>query len=189
MADIVLPPSIADVEPVRSVRTPAHLDYSFTAGEATSRFLRGIAERRILGERCPVCTKVYVPPRGACPTDGVPTAEQVELPHSGTITSFCVVNVAFYGQAMEIPYVSALILLDRSDLPIMHLIQEVPADEVRIGMRVEAVWVPDKELAPTLESIRWFRPTGEADVAVNMPGEGEGTGLGSWPELSPGSGS
>src|SRR3546814_4173295 len=68
--------------------------------------------------------KVYVPSRGADPQLGVPTPEQVELPHTGTLTSFCIVNVAFYGQGMEIPYTSGLILLDGSDLPIMHLIQE-----------------------------------------------------------------
>lgn len=185
MSDIVLPPSIAHVEPVRSVRTPAQLDYEFTAGAAKSRFLRGLAQKKILGERCGTCGKVYVSPNGACPTDGVPTSEQVELPHVGTITSFCVVNVQFYGSAMEIPYTSGLILLDGGDLPLMHLIQEIPADEVRIGMRVEAVWVPDDELGPTLESIRWFRPTGEPDREVDMPGEEAGTtGLGSWPELA-----
>ncbi|CAN5637539.1 hypothetical protein BH20ACT2_BH20ACT2_01730 [soil metagenome] len=158
--DLVLPAFLRDVEPVRSVRTPARLDYRFTAGEATSRFLRGIAEGRILGERCPVCANVYVPPRGACPTDGVPTRDQVELPHHGVVTSFCVVNVAFYGSAMELPYVSALILLTGAGLPLMHLIQECAPDAVHIGMEVEAVWVPDDELAPTLESIRYFRPTG-----------------------------
>lgn len=85
---IILPERLRDVEPVRSVRTPARLDYRYTAGEATSRFLRGIADKKILGERCPVCDKVYVPPRGACPRDGVPTAEQVELPHVGTVASW-----------------------------------------------------------------------------------------------------
>ena len=73
-------------------------------------------------------------------------------------------NVPFYGQAMEIPYTSALILLDGSDIPIMHLIQEVAVDDVHIGMRVEAVWVPDDEIGPTLESIKYFRPTGEPDA-------------------------
>jgi uncharacterized protein len=181
MPEITLPASLRDVEPVRSVRTPAQLDYQFSAGRATSRFLRGIEQRKILGERCPVCGKVYVPPRGACPRDGVPTAEQVELAHVGTVTSFCVVNVQFYGSVMEIPYTSANILLDGSDLSLMHLIQEVPAHEVRIGMRVEAVWVPDDELKPTLESIKWFRPNGEPDdPKVKIPGEDHGTGLGSW---------
>jgi uncharacterized OB-fold protein len=164
MTDLVLPRSIANVEQVRAVRTPAHLDYNYTPGRAMSRFLTGLAAKKIIGQRCPSCRKVYVPPRGACPTDGVPTEEEVELPHKGTVTTFCIVNVSFYGQGMEIPYVSALILLDDSDIPLMHLIQEVPYDQVYTGMRVEAVWVADDELKPTLESIKWFRPNGEPDA-------------------------
>ena len=33
-----------------------------------------------------------------------------------------------------------------------------------MGMRVEAVWVEPEELRPTLESIKYFRPTGEPDA-------------------------
>ena len=164
MAELTLPASIANVEQVKAVRTPAHLDYSYTPGSAMSRFLLGLKDKKILGQRCPKCSKVYVPPRGACPTDGVPTEEEVELPHTGTVTTFCVVNVQFYGQGMEIPYVSALVLLDGADLPLMHLVQEIPYDQVHMGMRVEAVWVPDDELKPTLESIKWFKPNGEPDA-------------------------
>ncbi|MGV3759872.1 MAG: Zn-ribbon domain-containing OB-fold protein [Actinomycetota bacterium] len=171
MAEIALPASLQGVEAVRSVRTPARLEYLYTAGEATTRFLQGIQQGKILGERAPG-GKVYVPSRGADPQLGVPTSEQVELPARGTLTSFCVVNVAFYGQGMEIPYTSGLILLDGADLPIMHLIQECPVEDVRIGMRVEGVWVDDADLAPTLESIRYFRPNGEPDVDVVQPGEG-----------------
>ena len=171
MSEIALPAALRDVELVRSVRTPARLEYTYTAGAATTRFLTGIAAGKILGERAPG-GKVYVPSRGADPQLGVPTSEQVEVAHVGTLTSFCVVNVAFYGQGMEIPYTSGLILLDGSDLPIMHLIQECPVEDVRIGMRVEAVWVEPSELGPTLESIRYFRPNGEPDVVVRQPGAG-----------------
>lgn len=150
-------------EPVRKIRTPIRLDYIITAGEAQSRFLRGVASGKILGQRCPQCEKVYVPPRGACPTCGVPTAEDVELGHKGTVTTFCVVNIPFAG-SVEIPYVCASVLLDGADVTLFHLVQEVPVDEVRMGMRVEAVWVPRDELAPTLESIMHFRPTGEPDA-------------------------
>ncbi len=181
MAEVTLPESLQGVEPVKSVRTPARLDYRFTAGEATSRFLRGIEQKKVFAERCPKCGKVYMPPRGACPRDGVPTTEQVEVPAVGTVATFCVVNVAFYGSVMEIPYVGANILLDGTDLALMHLIQEVPAEDVHIGMRVEGVWVDDDELKPTLESIKYFRPNGEPDDPdVRIPGEGHGTGLGSW---------
>lgn len=171
MSEISLPAALEGVELVRSVRTPARLEYTYTAGMATTRFLNGIAQGKILGERAPG-GKVYVPSRGADPQLGVPTTEQVELPHVGTLVSFCVVNVAFYGQEMEIPYTSGLILLDGSDLPLMHLIQECPVEDVHIGMRVEAVWVDAADRGPTLESIRYFRPNGEPDAPVIQPGEG-----------------
>jgi hypothetical protein len=164
VTDLVLPAALRGVEPVRKLEIPARLDYEFTAGAATSRFLTGIAHKQILGERCPKCHKVYVPPRGSCPTDGVPTTEQVELAHTGTVTTFCVVNVQFYGQAMELPYVCATVLLDGADLGLFGLVQDVPADQVRMGMRVEAVWVEDEKLAPTLTSIEFWRPTGEPDA-------------------------
>ena len=180
MVDVQLPESLRDVEPVRSVRTPAQLDYTFTAGDATTRFLTGITQKRIIGQQAPG-GRVYVPPRGADPELGQPTPIEVEVAQVGTVTSFCVVNLQFYGSVMEIPYVSALILLDGADLSIMHLIQECPAEDVHIGMRVEAVWRDDADIEPTLESIKWFRPNGEpADTSVRVPGEDHGTGLGSW---------
>jgi uncharacterized OB-fold protein len=154
----------AEEGPVRSIRTPVHLEYQYTPGRASSRFLRALVDGRIVGQRCPQCGKVYVPPRGACAADGVPTEEDVELGHKGTVTTFCVVNVPFYGQKIKIPYVSATILLDGADIGLMHLIQEVDAEQVHMGMRVEAVWVEPDERKPTLESIRYFRPTGEPDA-------------------------
>ena len=91
-------------------------------------------------------------------------AAHVPASDKGTVTTFCVVNVPFYDQKMEIPYVSATILLDGADIGMMHLIQETDASLVHMGQRVEAVWVPDEEIGPTLESIKYFRPTGEPDA-------------------------
>ena len=145
-------------EPVRSIETPISLEYLYTPGLASSRFLRAAAEGRLVGQLCPVCGKVYIPPRGSCPTDGVPTEEEVELPDRGVVTTFCVVNVPFVGHAIEMPYVAASIQLDGADIAFQHLIQEVPADQVTIGMRVEAVWRPREEWGPSLENIRHFRP-------------------------------
>ena len=64
MPEISLPASLQGVEPVRSVRTPARLDYEFTAGDASSRFLKGITQKKIIGQRANPESRVYVPPRG-----------------------------------------------------------------------------------------------------------------------------
>ncbi|HUA95648.1 MAG TPA: Zn-ribbon domain-containing OB-fold protein [Acidimicrobiales bacterium] len=154
----------AAVGPVTTLATPIRLDYDFTPGVAQSRFLRGLAEGRFLGQRCPVCRRVYVPSRGTCPTDGVATDEDVVLSNSGTVTTYCVVNVPFAGQSIEIPYICAQVLLDGADLSFMGLIQEIPTDQIRMGMRVEAVWVDKSELTPSLASVRYFRPNGEPDA-------------------------
>jgi len=146
------------------VDTPIRIDYQFTAGVAQSRWLAGLARGKFLGQRCPRCAKVYVPPRGSCPTDGVATVEEVELGNTGTVTTFCVVNVPFAGQQIELPYICAQVLLDGANLSFMGLIQEVPADQVRMGMRVEAVWKDPAEWGPTLANVRYFRPTGEPDA-------------------------
>ncbi|GGO68797.1 DNA-binding protein [Nocardioides deserti] len=150
--------------PVTGVITPVELDYLYAASPEESSFYRAIAEGRIIGQRCPTCGKVYVPPRSACPADGTPTTDEVELSHTGTVTTFCIVNVPFLGQRITPPYVSAYVLLDGADIAFLHLILDIPAEEVRMGMRVKAVWKPREEWGTTIENISHFSPTGEPDA-------------------------
>src|SRR5689334_11676228 len=151
-------------DPVRRIEAPVRLEYTVEAGRSLTRFLSALIEGRILGRRCPACTKVYVPARSSCPTCGVTMHEDVTLAETGTITTFCIVNVPFEGQTMKLPYVYASILLDGADIPLLHLIQGIPAAEVRMGLRVKAEWAPPGERKATLEAIRWFVPTGEPDA-------------------------
>jgi uncharacterized OB-fold protein len=157
-------PTAGQPEPVAMMSAPVRLHYEHTASPEESRFLRGLAEGRLLAQRCPVCGKVYIPPRGACPTDGVPTTDEVELPDRGIVTTFCVVNVDYPGQRVSAPYVAAAVLLDGADIPFQHLILGCDPDEVRMGMRVRAEWKPREEWGTTLENIDHFRPTGEPDA-------------------------
>ena len=150
--------------PVTGVVVPVSLDYLYAASPEESAFYRGLNEGRIVGQRCPTCQKVYVPPRSACPADGTPTAEEVEVSQTGTITTFCIVNVPFLGQKITPPYVSAYVLLDGADIAVLHLILGVPAAEVRMGMRVRAVWKPLEEWTYSLENIDHFEPTGDPDA-------------------------
>jgi uncharacterized OB-fold protein len=135
---------------------PVRLHYLHTASPGESAYLRGLAQRRLLGQRCGVCGQVYVPPRGTCPADGVPTSEEVELPESGTVTTFCIVNVGYPGQRVTPPYVAAAVLLDGADIAFQHLVLGCDPGEVRMGMRVRAVWGED--------GLSHFEPTGEPDA-------------------------
>jgi uncharacterized protein len=136
--------------------TPVRLHYMHTASPGETAYLRGLAQHRILGQRCGVCGQVYVPPRGTCPADGVPTSEEVELPESGTVTTFCIVNVGYPGQRVTPPYVAAAVLLDGADIAFQHLVLGCDPGEVRMGMRVRAVWGED--------GVSHFEPAGEPDA-------------------------
>jgi uncharacterized OB-fold protein len=149
---------------VESITTPIRLDYRYTAGRATERFLRGMAQGRILGQRCPSCGKVYVPPRGACPPCGVATRDEVEITGKGTVTTFCIVRIPSDSLSVPPPFACAHVLLDGADLPFFGLVHECAFDQVRMGMRVEAVWVPREELTTSFENIKYFRPIDEPDA-------------------------
>jgi uncharacterized protein len=149
---------------IKMVTTPVKLHYQHVASAGESAFLRGLADGKLLAQRCPACGKVYIPPRGACPTCGVPTAEEVELPDTGVVTTFCVVNVDYPGQRVAAPYVAAAVLLDGADIPFQHLILGCDPGDVRMGMRVRAFWKPRHLWGTTPENIDHFFPTGEPDA-------------------------
>jgi uncharacterized OB-fold protein len=143
---------------VSGIVVPARLDYTYSPGRAQSRYLDALAEHRTVGERCPACGKVYVPPRGACPTCGVATAEQVEVGPRGTVTTYCVVNIKAKNLDIEVPYVYAHIALDGADLALHGRIGGIPYDQVRMGLRVEPVWTEGGRYPDH------YRPTGEPDA-------------------------
>ncbi|WP_329213569.1 OB-fold domain-containing protein [Streptomyces sp. NBC_01485] len=145
-------------ERVTGIVAPARLDYTYSPGRAQSAYIAALSTQRTVGERCPSCRKVYVPPRGACPTCGVPTAEQIEVGPRGTVTTFCIVNIKARNLDIEVPYVYAHIALDGADLALHGRIGGIPYDQVRMGLRVEPVWT---------EGARYpdhYRPTGEPDA-------------------------
>jgi uncharacterized OB-fold protein len=150
-------------DPVTVITTPARLDYSYAPGRAQSRYLTALAGRRTLGERCPSCHKVYVPPRGACPTCGVATDEQVEVGPRGTVTTFCIVNIKAKNLDIEVPYVYAHIALDGADLALHGRIGGIPYDQVRMGLRVEPVWSESGGRYPD-----HYRPSGEPDADYDL---------------------
>ncbi|MGW2822799.1 Zn-ribbon domain-containing OB-fold protein [Streptomyces sp. NPDC001443] len=143
---------------VTGIVAPARLDYTYTPGRAQAAYLDALGGRRTVGERCPSCRKVYVPPRGACPTCGVATAERVEVGPRGTVTTFCIVNIKAKNLDIEVPYVYAHIALDGADLALHGRVGGIPYDQVRMGLRVEPVWTPDARFPDH------YRPTGEPDA-------------------------
>jgi uncharacterized protein len=156
-------------EPVKMIVTPINLEIAHTASHEESAYLRALQEGKLLGartgrDRGQEPGKVYFPPHGADPATGQPTTEFVELPDKGTVTTFAIINIPFMGQRIKPPYVAGYVLLDGADIPFLHLISEIDPSQVRMGMRVEAVWKPREEWGLGIDNILYFRPTGDPDA-------------------------
>ncbi len=160
---LVIPEPAPDAEPVTGIVTPTRLEYEINAGTAPSKYLLGLAQGKMIGQRAVGSDQVYLPPRGSDPTSGEATEIEVEVADVGTVTTYCVVNVPGLSETSpEIPYVCAQILLDGANTPWFGLIQGLAADEVRMGLRVKAIWAD--VLVANAASVKWFEPNGEPDA-------------------------
>jgi uncharacterized OB-fold protein len=155
-------------EPVTLLVVPSAIEIQHTASLPESTFLRGLEEGKLIGAHAILDGgdkgKVYFPAREADPATGRQLTEFVELPDKGTVTTFAIINIPFAGQRIKPPYVAAYVLLDGADIPFLHLVTEIDAADVRMGMRVEAVWRPRDEWGLGIDNIEYFRPTGEPDA-------------------------
>ena len=158
-------PDVADDrDPVTMLVVPTTIEIQHTASLPESAFLRALEEGKLLGARTGKNGKVYFPAREADPATGQQLDEFIELPDKGTVTTFAIINIPFAGQRIKPPYVAAYVLLDGADIPFLHLVTEIDAADVRMGMRVEAVWKPREEWGLGIDNIDYFRPTGEPDA-------------------------
>ncbi|HET9874163.1 MAG TPA: OB-fold domain-containing protein [Mycobacterium sp.] len=151
-------------DPVTMVITPIELEIQHSASYPESAYLRALQEGKLLGARTGESGKVYFPAREADPATGLQLTDFVEVADKGTVTTFAIINIPFLGQQFTPPYVAAYVLLDGSDIPFLTLVSDIDANEVRMGMRVQAVWKPREQWGYGIDNIEYFRPTGEPDA-------------------------
>ena len=173
--------SAGNGEPVTDIKSPVYLDYNFTAGASTSVFLSNLKKGQITGGKCDSCGAVYVPPRGSCSACGVATSENVQLSDKATVESFTIIHIPIPGSHVKPPLVIANLVADGSHQSFIHIINGDSEsgwtnDDVRIGMRVQAVWKPEEEWDIAMENITHFQPIDEPDLpreAIGRLNKGE----------------
>lgn len=159
-----IPAPAEGLDPVTILVSPSSIEIQHTASLPESAFLRALEQGKLLAGRTGADGKVYFPAREADPATGKQLDQFIELPDVGTVTTFAIINIPFAGQRIKPPYVAAYVLLDGADIAFLHLVSDIDADKVRMGMRVKAVWRPREEWGLGIDNIEYFRPTGEPDA-------------------------
>ena len=163
-------------EPVVLMEYLASITYVNPVSNTLDRVVAASREGRLVGQKCPVCSRIYAGGRGHCPVDACVFGieNDLDLATVGTITNYAIVTPTQYpGQTETEPFVRAFVLLDGVDVVLGYQpVVELPYTEVHVGQRVTAVWAsPAEEVDASGQMggsfgylIGWI-PNGEPDVA------------------------
>ena len=172
--------SLSDREFHEGVITVSHsvrAEYNWDAGEAIGRYLDGLRAGRIMGRECRRCGRVLVPPRMFCEQCFRPTDRWVEVPATGTVTTFSICWVTWDMHRLTVPELPAVIdLRSAPGAPqgavfsgILHKLGDVEPGDVHIGMPVQAVWKPPAQRQGSILDIAHWAPLKAPDETKNRP--------------------
>lgn len=132
--------------------------YEWSAGIAGSRFLIELRDNgRLVGTRCWDCNHFMIPPRTFCERCFRPTDEWEVASETGVVNTFCVAYLGVDATRLKEPVILAVIDLDGGG-SIFHRLGEVDPKDVKIGLRVRAVFKPKEERVGSILDLAYFKP-------------------------------
>jgi uncharacterized OB-fold protein len=134
------------------------ISYEWSAGIAGSRFFQEIRDnKRIMGTKCPKCSRVLVPPRIFCEECFVDAEEWVEVSPKGELLTFGASYLGTDGSKLAEPWILGIVRLDGADGGLVHYIGEAKPEELKMGMSMEAVF--NEKRNGNILDIKYFRPS------------------------------
>jgi uncharacterized OB-fold protein len=139
------------------------LKYAWDDGVAIGRYLAELRKGRIIARTCYGCGRTMLPPRMFCELCFRPTDEWTYVQDTGVIETFSVAKVNWDASRRgpnEPPLLPAVIRIDGASegMGIMHMLGEVKPDDLKIGMKVKAVWKKPGERTGAITDILYFKP-------------------------------
>ena len=159
--------AVEDPSALRVIEEHWNMTYQHAAGRSASHFY-DVLERdgRLVGRRCPECTRVLIPPRSFCDRCFSATTDWADVEPTGKLEMFTVVYQKFQGLP-EPPYAFGYVLLDGADTAILNFIRGVDVSEpeqvgrsLSVGAPMTAMFAADRR---GLMADFWFEPGPEGE--------------------------
>ena len=148
---------------VTSTRWRPDAKYSWASGQAIGRFLEELKNGRLIAKKCNKCNRILFPPRMFCEECFVDVDEWVYIKDTGTVQTFSISYLDLDAKRIKDPILVGVISIDGASekMGIMHYFGEMKPDELKIGMKVKAVWKPPEEREGSVLDIKYFKPLEE----------------------------
>jgi uncharacterized protein len=140
-----------------SIDGKMEVPYRNYVGKLASDFFIKLRDaKKISATKCSKCNKVYVPPKVVCSYCFGELKDLVEISDIGTVESFTEVTYKEPVQPIDAPIIYGIIKLDRADTGMVHMIGGIAPKDIKIGMKVQAVYQDKRE--GSILDIKYFKP-------------------------------
>ena len=134
----------AKTEP--ALTAPHTLEYTYkrSLGPVLSRFFTALRLRSFVGVRRSDGS-VMVPPKEYDPDTCASLDEIVDVSDEGVVTSWSWVSAPRPQQPLDHPFAYALVQLDGTSTPFLHVVDAGDESAMKTGMRVKARWAEETQ--------------------------------------------
>jgi len=139
------------------------LRYSWDNGVALTSYLDGLKKGKLRGSHCDHCGRMMIPARAFCEVCNLREVnDYYDLPDTGTVKTFTISNINWDSSFLPDGKINifAVIEIDGvgEDMGLVHRLGEVDREDVKVGMKVKAVWKPESERTGNILDLDYFRP-------------------------------
>ncbi len=121
-------------------------EFAFWVGEYLDKFYDNLENKKIVGNKCPKCGDVFVPPRKVCGKCNIviPLEENwVDLPETGELINYTITHYKVNDRSdrkVKKPQIIGIIKIDGSSTGLVYRLLDLEPEEVKIGMKMKIKW-------------------------------------------------
>lgn len=121
-------------------------EFNFWVGLYMDKFYDALESKKLIGNKCPECGMIFVPPRKVCGKCRItiPIEENwVDLPDTGTLVNYTLtpykVNERGSRSSKKLQQIG-MVQIDGSDTTIIYKLLDIEPEEIKTGMKVKIEW-------------------------------------------------
>ena len=121
-------------------------EYTFWVGRYMDKFFDAFENKKIIGNKCPKCMDVFVPPRKICGkcNEKIPLEQNwVDLPETGILRNYTITHYKINDRTnrkVKKPQIIGMIQIDGSNTAIVYRLIDIEIDDIKIGMKLKVKW-------------------------------------------------
>jgi uncharacterized OB-fold protein len=121
-------------------------EFNFWVGQYMDKLYAAMEKKKVVGNKCPKCGYVFVPPRKICGKCNltIPLDQGwVDLPNTGTLLNYTITPYKINERSdrkVKKPQIIGMIQIDGSNTGIVYRLLDLEPEEVKIGMKLKIEW-------------------------------------------------